>query len=265
MSRIIVQPQGGLCNRMRTIAGAVSLAEKLNCKVRVLWVRDVMLNSSYEALFAPPQAYSVEEFRLSSIYYKLRWHFYKDILQYCILDDRWIYKYARGKTFKEFEHLVKDKRLYIVSSADILFDGDNKRLFCPIKDLLKQNTIVCNKDTIGIHIRRTDNANAVKFSPTSLFIERVYKELASNPEVHFYLATDDPREEERFKSEFGNKVYIYHKTSLDRNDPIAVKEALIDLYNLSCCRKIFASYYSSFSDVAALWGNIKKEVIKTDL
>ena len=35
MKTIIVQPMGGLCNRMRTIASAVKLAKKLNCKMRL--------------------------------------------------------------------------------------------------------------------------------------------------------------------------------------------------------------------------------------
>ena len=89
-------------------------------------------------------------------------------------------------------------------------------------------------------------------------------ELHAHPDAKFYLATDDPVEEERFLSEFGDRILVYKKHSLDRNDPIAIKDALIDLYNLSQCRKILASYYSSFSDVAALWGNIEKEVLKVE-
>ena len=51
MKTIIVQPTGGLCNRMRTIASAVQLAQKLNCKIKVLWVKDPTLNAPFNSLF----------------------------------------------------------------------------------------------------------------------------------------------------------------------------------------------------------------------
>lgn len=44
---------GGLCNRMRTIASAVKLAKKLNCKMKVLWVKDKALNAPFKSLFEP--------------------------------------------------------------------------------------------------------------------------------------------------------------------------------------------------------------------
>lgn len=265
MNTIIVQPLGGLCNRMRTIVGAASLASKLNCGLTVFWTSDTSLNIKFTDIFSLPSFVKIVDFRLSSLKCKLMYHMYKDILRYQILDDSWIYKYARGKEFKTWRYLVDGKKIFLISSADILFDGDYSSLFRPKLEMLESlNTVCCGKDTIGIHIRRTDNANAVKYSPTHLFISRVHKELEVNPKIRFYLATDDPKEEDIFKNEFGDKIMIYKKHSLDRNNPIAVKDALIDLYNLSCCKKILASFYSSFSDVAALWGNIEKEVIKTD-
>lgn len=262
---VIVQPQGGLCNRMRTIAGAASLASKLGSDLTVVWASDSSLNIKFKDIFSLPSSVKIVQYRLTSLKYKLMFHLYKDVLRYQILDDPWVYKYARGKEFETWEHLVDGKNIFLVSSADILFDGDYGSLFRPNMKLLESlNTVSCGKDTIGIHIRRTDNENAVKYSPTYLFIHRVHKELKANPGTKFYLATDDSKEEEIFQNEFGDKIMIYKKHSLDRNNPIAVKDALIDLYNLSCCKKILASYYSSFSDVAALWGNIEKEVIKTD-
>jgi hypothetical protein len=120
------------------------------------------------------------------------------------------------------------------------------------------NNVKCDKNTIGLHIRRTDNANAVKYSPTSLFFAKVEEELKATPQIKFYLATDDPNEEKTFIDRFGESIIIYQKHSLDRNNPIAIKDALVDLYNLSHCSKIFGSYWSSFSDTAALWSGIEK-------
>ncbi|MBR1400652.1 MAG: hypothetical protein IJ562_03560 [Prevotella sp.] len=234
MSTIIVQPCGGLCNRMRTVAGVESLARRLNRALTVIWTRDPSLNIRFSDIFTLPQISHMHiiECELSSLKYKLMFHLYKDFFHYEILDDPWVYKFARGKSFETWRHLVDGKNIFLISSADILFDGDYRCLFRPNMELLESlNTVSCGKDTIGIHIRRTDNVNAIKFSPTYLFISKLYEELNYNPNTRFYLATDDPKEEELFKKEFGNKIMIYEKHSLDRNNPFAVKDALVDLYN----------------------------------
>lgn len=262
MNQIIVQPQGGLCNRMRTLCGAASLADKIHSDLKVIWTKDASLNIAFGDIFES-FPYKVFEVQLNSVQYKLLYHWYKDIYRYKILDDAWIYKYARGKHFDTWSNLIGQKCIFIISSADILFDGDYK-LFKPNSLTLQTlNTVCCDNNTIGIHIRRTDNEMSIKHSPTQLFLDKVRVELRINPDAKFYLATDDPEEERLFLAEYGDRILIYKKHSLDRNDPMAIKDALIDLYNLSQCRKILASYYSSFSDVAALWGNIEKEVLKT--
>ncbi len=258
---LIVQPCGGLCNRMRTVAGAASLAKKLGKELVIIWTRDASLNAYFRDLFSCPTGWRVIECSLSSLKYKFLYHLFKDGLHYKILADKWIYKNARGKEYETWRHLVENQNLYLLASVDILYDGDYRSFVVKEGLLNSLNTICCNKNTIGIHIRRTDNSMSVKCSPTSLFLERAHRELEENPNVFFYLATDDPAEEKKFVKEFSDRILLYHKHSLDRNNPLAVKDALIDLYNLSCCKKIFASYFSSFSDVAALWGGVEKDVV----
>ena len=104
---------------------------------------------------------------------------------------------------------------------------------------------------------------SIKHSPTELFINKIRQELQQNPTQQFYLATDDEAEEQRIKQMFPDNIIVYKKQSLDRNDPVAIRDAVIDLYNLAHCKKIYGSYYSSFSDIAALWGGIEKDVLKT--
>ena len=64
------------------------------------------------------------------------------------------------------------------------------------------------------------------------------------------------------KSRFQGKIIVYPKRSLDRNSTEGIEDALVDLYNLSNCKAIFASYWSSFSDMAAAWKGISKVVLK---
>lgn len=263
MSRIIVQPLGGLCNRMRAIVGAVSLAKKTGKQIAILWTHDCTLNAGFSDLFEPI-TYEVIECLLTSLKYKALYHWYKDVKRYMILDDQWILANARGKEYVTWKYIIENKDLFLQTSHDILFDGDYSLLKPRMSVINELYGVVCDHNTIGLHIRRTDNANAIKYSPTNLFFEKVEEELKKDPQVKFYLATDDPQEEQNFIDKYGKSILVYKKHSLDRNNPLAIKEALVDLCNLSHCRKIYGSYWSSFSDTAALWTGIEKIELKND-
>ena len=261
MKCLYVQPIGGLCNRMRVIVGAASLANKLNRRLVVIWTQDSTLNARFDELFESIP-YKVIETKLASLYQRLIWHYLVDIRKYKVLNDAWIASEARGKDYNLWKSKIENVNILINTNLDILFDGDYSIFRVKKNLLMNMNNVVTNNNTIGVHIRRTDNVNALKYSPTDLFVEKIKEELYQNSDICIYLATDDPNEEKKFISEFGNKIIIYKKHSLDRNNPIAIKDAVLDLYNLSHCRKIYGSYYSSFSDTAALWTGIEKIELK---
>lgn len=261
MNTLYVQPLGGLCNRMRVIVSAASLAKKLGRRMVIVWTQDQSLNARFDELFEPIP-YKIIETKLTSLSQRLRWNYLTHIRHCKVLDDTWISENARGKDYSLWKEQVEKVDVFINANLDILFDGDY-RIFKAKESLLDQwNNVCIDNDVIGIHIRRTDNLYAVKYSPTVLFLEKIKEEIELNPSIRFYLATDDPTEEEIFLKEYGEKIMIYHKHSLDRNNPFAIKDAVIDLYNLSRCSKIYGSYYSSFSDTAALWNGIEKVELK---
>lgn len=263
MKHIIVQPLGGLCNRMRVIIGAVSLAKKMGRLLTIIWTQDFTLNAKFSDLFEPIP-YKVIEWPLASWRYKVLYHWNKDVKRSMLLDDSWISANARGKEFDIWKDKVEGRNLFLQTNLDILFDGDYSLLKPRMSVINVLNNVVCDQYTIGMHIRRTDNVKAIKYSPTSLFFTKVEEELKANPKTRFYLATDDPNEERAFAEKFGESIIIYKKHSLDRNNPIAIKDALVDLYNLSHCKKIYGSYWSSFSDTAALWSGIEKIELKVE-
>lgn len=173
MKTIIVQPMGGLCNRMRTIASAVKLAKKLNCKMKVLWVKDKALNAPFKSLFEPIP-YPVLETSDGSFFHRLFSFVYRKVLQYKLLDDNWIGKKARGKDEKLWIDEVEDKNLYIESCSDIYKDCGVYDIFKPLKSI--QEHVISNRDVfVGLHIRRSDNEMSIKYSPTELFLEAIEK------------------------------------------------------------------------------------------
>ena len=92
-------------------------------------------------------------------------------------------------------------------------------------------------------------------------VEAIKRELALDPNVVFYLATGSPEEEISLGEVFPGKIVRHKKASYDRNDPKAIRDALIDLYCLANCRKLIGSYYSSFTETASEISGIDKQVI----
>lgn len=256
---LIVQPSGGLCNRMRTIVGAASLASITGHKLVVVWTSDITLNARFKDLFEP-LPFKTIDVKLPSIRLSLIWNWYHRFLGYMNLSEEWVLENTRNKPLESWLPKLADRNVYMYSGQDVIRTGD----YSIFKINHGLSTTEIGNNVIGIHIRRTDNEMSKQFSPTSLFIDEIAKEIELDPDIKFYLATDDPKEEEIFKEKFGDKIIVYKKTSLDRNDPLAIRDAVIDLYNLSRCKKIYGSYYSSFSDVAAYWGGIEKKVLKLD-
>ena len=74
---------------------------------------------------------------------------------------------------------------------------------------------------IGVHIRRTDNVTAIGKSGTDAFIRAMEAEIAADPDVKFFLATDEMKEEAVLREHFGDKII-----SNDTNPESAAKAIL---------------------------------------
>jgi hypothetical protein len=61
-----------------------------------------------------------------------------------------------------------------------------------------------------------------------MFIEAMRVELAENPKTVFFVATDSPCDEHRLRKTFPGKVITHTKTSLERTDPRAIRDAMIE-------------------------------------
>jgi len=57
--KIFLKSIGGLCNRLRAIASAYSLAKVLHKELYVIWVVNNALGCRYDDLFIPPKMFSI--------------------------------------------------------------------------------------------------------------------------------------------------------------------------------------------------------------
>ena len=119
-----------------------------------------------------------------------------------------------------------------------------------------------NAHTVGVHVRRTDHAEAIANSPLTLFIERMEQELAADQETTFFVATDDAGVKEELRAALPAELLIFNeKGIIDRNSKTGLEDALIEMLALSKCRKILGSYNSTFSLLPSYIGDIPLEVV----
>ncbi len=257
---IIIQPSGGLCNRIRVINSAYELAKKRGDKLTVLWLNNAELNCPFESLFAP-----VNEIKIINIYSNM--NLKKLFLQLSSqqrFNNTMIENNKKDGVLNDKFFQSLKKRVYI-STWEHFYPSSDYRFFKPSKEIQERIDAIISQfgDTcVGVHIRRTDHTWAIESSKTDGFVTAIDKELTLNPKTKFYIATDDINEENYLRSTFSDAIISNQTKTLSRNSVAGMHDALIDLICLSKTNKIFGSYFSSFTDVSADMGQIEKIIIR---
>lgn len=266
-------PTGGLANRMRAIAAAVNLSQRIGVRVEMVWFQGWGMHAPFSALFKPlPNLREARgmDFLLND---KPRWdnlylpailrkmvynHCIKDKEMYYLLRDNFDFEQwaAKGRNWMSSYHCFGKFENY---------DQLLTELFVPQDDILED--VACftqqfSEHTIGLHIRRTDNINAIKASPTELFITAVDKELSANAATKIFLATDDEPTKELFAQHYGSALITSHRAA-SRNSVQGIKDGLTDMLVLSHCAIIYGTAESSFSVMASHLGRIPLTILST--
>ncbi len=265
--KIVIKPYGGLANRMRAIDSASILAHMFNIKLNVNWVRSKELNCSFSHLFILPEEINIMEYSLNPVIYRLNYIMIGMLMKIGIYlpfgFDKYLFDSEIVKLNKQqadYPNILSEQRSVYINTANQFYRSrDSFKIFRPIDELLikiENYTQYFGNYSVGIHIRRTDNINSIKYSPIEGFIELMNAEINDHPDVMFYLATDSENVKKYLKDIYGGQI-ITHNSTLNRNSEKGIQDAIIDLYCLSKTNKIIGSYFSSFSEVAAQINNIE--------
>jgi hypothetical protein len=260
MNHINIIPTGGLCNRMRAIASGIFLAKSLNLPTTIYWNNCHGLKANFGDLFKPIAHKDIDIIENKSWKYNI-----KGKKDYYL---RWFLLHHKNNVIFNCNQLIGDNifqkinsckhnELILISCYPMCNMEKINNLFIPTDEITEKiNNITSefSSHTIGIHIRRTDNLDAIKNSPTELFINIMENEIKKDYHTNFYLATDDSEIKNEIKDKFKNRIITYNKM-VDRDSLEGMKDAVVELYALSKTKKIIGSYASSFSQTAALIGN----------
>ncbi|AWI06383.1 hypothetical protein [Clostridium drakei] len=263
---ICFEPTGGLCNRLRAISSMIELNNDYNLSSNIIisWKKNKELNCSFYELFKPLESIPLKDIKqMDQIS-----HFYQRITSKLYLDDKSVKNLRQGLLLPRnaFNGIKENDKVYIATGHQF-YTKLNFGIYKPLDSVLdKVNKIYnfSNGKIIGVHIRRSDNINAIQTSSSQGFIKQMKNEIDNNPNVKFFLSTDSLDEEKLLCKEFEGRVITQGKKVLNRNSSEGIICALIDLLCLSKTDKIIGSYYSSFSEVAAQWGQIPISIVKNN-
>lgn len=273
---MVVNAIGGLCNRMRAIATCLNLAKVSNRQLRIIWRNNPELGADFHDLFLPmPNGIYIHEpsfleywlkwemprkknLFISTLYQKLKYRaVYTDVSNLMKMSDN-------DEAFIE-EVASIDGRVLIISGLSVGgYDvNDLCALFRPsidVEKLIKEKTKNFNEHTIGVHIRRTDNYKSIEKSPLHLFVNEMERMIQDEPRTKFFIATDDSDVMGALTHKFGNRI-ICGDNKVNRNTLRGMMHATADLWALSKTKGILGSYYSSYTETAAVLGKIPQKIM----
>jgi len=274
-SNLLLVPSGGLANRMRSITSAWDLCKKIEANLQVVWFQGWGMHAAFCDLFEP---ISAEGLSLREAGF---WDY--------VVNDRprrhnlwlpWLPQqiYYRGGVINElqvsslrdqgfdFESWLNGRKRYMSCNDEFgTFPNDlYARMFRPngvVQQFVRNYESSFSQYSIGMHIRRTDNIDSIRMSPTELFIDKGHNELALHPELTIFLATDSEEVKLQMQQEFGKHIVTSgHEASRDSIQ--GIQEGLADMWTLAKTQKIYGSAGSSFSQMAAKIGGNKLEILE---
>lgn len=276
---LIINPIGGLANRMRSIASGLSLASDMQIRARVAWPVNRDLNICYENLFCR----ELLPCPLADINWAV------DLFCYDIPRKRNLYLpkafgiIDSGSRLSDADGLPQfiddteglrqkvaqvNNRLQIRSGLEYYpFDVCTyRRIFTPVESVQRLAASLSDvppSEMTGLHVRRTDNVESIVRSPLRLFEEVVERQIATDSSAIFYIASDSDEVKRLLVTRFGSKHFRYSTMKVSRTTAQGMQMALAEMLVLSQCKKIYGSYWSSYSEAAAMLGNVPFEQLVT--
>ncbi len=269
---IILEPCAGLGNRLLAIVSAHKLCCELNRDLVIVWKKEGGCNAAARDLFCFDNIKVIEisengyrKELLGTIkgnLVKKKYHALAEAFLPCEeIED----KKSKGQFGELKQEIANVPVIYIKSFTNMCEIGKEDfsfiHLSANIENKGRKVFEQIHKNTVGVHIRRTDHIEAIANSPLELFFDRMQREI-TNSDANFYVTTDDRTVEQELKKYFPtDKLIFYENKVIDRDSKEGIEDAMIDMFCLSKCSKILGSFNSTFSLIPSIMGGIPLEIV----
>jgi Protein of unknown function (DUF1647) len=252
LKHLVVELRGGLCNRLRAIASTKRLCTINHMRCTILW----KWGNHDELLQADPTIEWTAELPSDTEdnYTRVK-HLVENEGGNCQNRRIWLTKDARIilNTCYAYNAYEEPRPISVYDLAPWL----------PMPSELLLNKVRHFKqthfnNTVGMHMRRTDNTRAFELTPDELYFQEAAQLIDSGHSI--FLATDNRDVEKMMRDKYGNKIIVYPK------NPELVKrwprkgfnfqetaDDLVDLFLLASCEFVVGTSASSYSVLATIY------------
>lgn len=273
----MIYPDAGLGNRLYCLYSGLYWKKKLRIEISILWEIEYACCISFNRLFRDIPNTNVKTVYTLSVRgrHGLKSAMGKIYINALRKSPFYYSSEKTGELYKDvgeagIEKILTENKDFCIKSnspfADMTHLAEVVDMIKPAEDIERRVNETMNKYTgkevIGIHIRRTDNRNAIENSPLESFVLCMKKLQDVNPNIIFYVATDDEEVEKNIKQRFPVIKHNYFYEGKSRKTERGMKDAYVDMLCLSRCKIIYGSYGSSFSQLASLIGGIECIVVR---
>lgn len=261
---------------MRAISSFIFFKSVINAELKVIWIPDAGLNIAYKDIFKLNSNFELSnpepEFKYNLFVNKKTLtennllvirklvSLYNNLLGSILGFDCLIFDPDVKKGVEHLKKICRNKKNILVITGNQCLDyPEGFSSFVPIHAVatkIKAAKANFKDHMIGIHIRRSDHKKAIQNSPNYLFEDKIIEYLSlDKDDFGVFLATDDPKTAEYFEKKYPEVVMTYPKT-YGRSSKEGMIDAVVEMYLLASTKKIYGSYWSSFSGVAKrIYGN----------
>lgn len=265
--KLLLVPEGGLANRMLSIASAYELCRRIDSSLEVVWFKGWGMQAKFSDLFqqVDDKIMNIRDACATDWLYQRprKRNLWLSAVAQRLLFQRRMYsdEILRRRDCFDFERWADGKRCYMDNCYSFLdvnevFYYDFFKPLGTIKERLEKNRLSLSHTSIGMHIRRTDNSVAIAKSPLSLFVQKGKEDIKANDSLVIYLATDSDDVKKEMRNVFGERIITSEKTAT-RSSVEGIQDGIVDMWSLSFCGKIYGSAGSTFSNMAAYLSNGK--------
>jgi hypothetical protein len=240
---LVIDLDGGMCNKIRTLLGFYYLAKINKVKLYALWQNSPECPGYYEDLFRPLE--NVIIIKEPENIKKLN-----NVHDLGTLNDfiPWNFGVPASKHFQFYKNLKITDKL-------------KQRILFFINNHLK------GRPSLGLHIRRTDLVDykdklKIKLQDDEYYQNEITKFLKKNKNGVIYLATDHNNTQSYYKNIYHDKLLFYDVIPLNDNlRKTELSHGLIDIIILSKCSKFIGTDKSSFSHMVEFFKKFHSNIV----
>jgi len=263
---LVINPQHGLCNRLRAIGSAYSIAKANNYKLYIHWIRDEHINCEIEDIIK-----NIDE--LATVVHTIN------------LENFVIYNYMEIEGGKQERIYLSSNKIYCKSSSTLQhLDAFNylkefTERICYPKHVYELVNSIDVSHCIGLHIRTIDYGRSYENqyqnwtnkenevmnyhrerSDCQQFMNQINMILQKNNHATFFVCSNEKNVINKLIRFYGkNRIITLHRNSYDRGLDNVIY-AIADILLLSCCESFYGSYWSSYSEFVCTLRNNRNSI-----